>query len=80
MSQRSWRANMVSVALLLTLLVLATAALRALPATAGRAWRSKQHKPYWQLTDEITRRLRRMHVDVLRQPDLRPYDPDGVIC
>jgi hypothetical protein len=33
-----------------------------------------------QLADEITRRLRRMHVQVLRDADLRPYDPAGELC
>lgn len=33
-----------------------------------------------QLADEITRRLRRMHVPVLLEVDLRPYDPEGTLC
>jgi hypothetical protein len=34
----------------------------------------------FQVADEITRRLRRLHVQVLREVELRPYDPAGVVC
>ncbi len=32
-----------------------------------------------QLADEATRRLRRLHIQILERPEFRPYD-DGTVC